>query len=278
MGFAASKVRVKQPPKRMRGGVMQQSAAIRIWYHNRLLNLADACVNDYAAEIAEELKNSIVQRFFAQDATASSLFKSLLARLFTKWEKAFEREAAAASKEFVEKSDEYATFSTFNSLSAAGIEHPTRAYNANVTETLGAAQTFNHTLITGIHQDVHERIYKAVMLSLTSPNPEEQGTSGIYNALIDTGEFARNRAKLIAVDQTSKLYCALSDERMEQNGVEEFEWLHSSAGKEPRESHVEKDGMIFKLNDPRLWEGKKADQGPPGWAIHCRCKKRPIII
>jgi uncharacterized protein with gpF-like domain len=276
--FTASKERKRQPPKRVVGGVMAPSAAIRIWYHNQLLNLADAVVNDYAKEIAVELKNSIVQKHFAQDATASSILKGLMARLFAKWEKVFSRSADTIAKEFVEKSDEYATFSTFNSLSTAGLDHPTRAYNSNVANTLGAAQAFNHTLITGIHQDVHERIYTAVMLSLTSPNPEEQGTSGIFNALMKTGEFAQNRAALIARDQTSKVYSSLSDERMLQNGVEEFEWLHSSAGKEPRLTHVEKDGMIFKLNDPRLWEGPKKDQGPPGWAINCRCRKRPVII
>jgi uncharacterized protein with gpF-like domain len=64
---------------------------------------------------------------------------------------------------------------------------------------------------------------------------------------------------------------------MDQNGVEEFEWLHSSAGKVPRQTHVDKDGMVFKVNDPRLWEGPKADQGPPGWAINCRCRAVPII-
>lgn len=282
--FQASKQRKRQPPKRMTGGVMTPSAALRIWYHNQLLNLTDEMVNDYAAEIAGELKHSIVRRHFAQDATASSLFQGLLARLFTKWDAVFTRSADALSKEFVEKSDQYAASSTFNSLSTAGVEQPTRAYNSNVTNTLGAAQALNNTLITGIHQDVHERIYTAVMLSLTSPNPEEQGTSGIYNALVKTGEFAHNRATLIAQDQNSKLYASLSDERMAQNGVEQFEWLHSGAGKEPRLSHYKMDGHIFKLDDPRLWQTggefdlKKGDLGPPGWAIHCRCRKRPVII
>lgn len=276
--FKASKERKRQPPKRMRGGVMSPSAAIRIWYHNQLLDITDVMLNDYASAIAEGLKEPIVQRHFAQDASPASLFKGILTRLFAKWDKVFSRSADTLSKEFVEKSDEYAAFSTFNSLSTAGVEQPTRAYNSNVTNTLGAAQALNHTLITGIHQDVHDRIYTAVMLSLTSSDPETQGTSGIYNALMKTGEFAHNRAALIARDQTSKLYASLSDERMAQNGVEEFEWLHSSAGKEPRLTHVEKDGMIFKLNDPRLWEGPKKDQGPPGWAINCRCRKRPVII
>lgn len=282
--FRAKKVRERQPPKRVTGGVLAPSAAIRIWYQGQLLDLADVMINDYAREIAAELKNSVVQKFFAQDASPSSLMKNLMARLFTKWERVFSKSAAQLSKEFADKSSQYADASTFNSLSIAGIEQPTHAYNENVTSTLGAAQAYNHTLITGIHADVHEKIYTAVMLSLTSPDPQQQGASGILNALTEVGGFSRKRAELIARDQTSKLYASLSDQRMEENGVEEFEWMHSAAGKEPRESHEKMDGHIFKLRDPRLWQVggefdlKKGDLGPPGWAIRCRCKKRPVII
>lgn len=282
--FKASKVREKRAKKPIAGGVMAPSAGLRIWYQGQLLDLADVMLNDYASEIAAELKNSAVQKFFATDASAASILKSLMARLFTKWERVFGNAASKLSKEFVDKSDGYAKASAFNSLSIAGIEQPIHAYNENVNATLGAYQTYNHTLITGIHADVHEKIYTAVMLSLTSPNPEEQGTSGILNALNSVGGFTRKRAELIARDQTSKLYASLSDKRLEENGVEEFEWLHSAAGKEPRESHELMDGHIFKLNDPRMWTVggefhlKKGDLGPPGWAIRCRCKKRPVIF
>ncbi len=124
---------------------------------------------------------------------------------------------------------------------------------------------------------MHEKIYTSVMLSLTSPNPEEQGVSGIEKALRNAGEFSENRIDLIARDQNSKLYSSLNTERMKDNGVEKFRWIHSSAGKTPRPSHVAKDGEIFTLDDPRLWTGPKADQGPPGWAINCRCRAVPII-
>jgi SPP1 gp7 family putative phage head morphogenesis protein len=143
--------------------------------------------------------------------------------------------------------------------------------------TLGAATDFNHTLITNISEDIHEKIYNSIMLSLTSPNPEEQGMTGIENTLKSVGGFSKKRIALITEDQTSKLYSALSDERMRENNVDEFRWLHSSAGKVPRKTHVAKNNQIFKLDDSRLWEGPKADQGPPGWAIRCRCRKIPII-
>ena len=101
--------------------------------------------------------------------------------------------------------------------------------------------------------------------------------SGIQNALNKVGITSKKRVDLIARDQNSKVYTSLATERMRQNGVEYFEWMHSSAGKVPRQTHVDKDGMVFQVDDPRLWTGPKADQGPPGWAINCRCRMKPLI-
>jgi uncharacterized protein with gpF-like domain len=282
--FKASKERKKKDREPVGvGTILNSSAAIRSWYRRQMDTVIDAMVEDYKKEVNKALENNNVQKFFATDAAAASVFKKVLGVLERKWGDIFIGFAKATSQKFVDQSDDHAKSTTGFSLSTAGIEQPTMAYNSNTTNTLNAAKDFNHTLITGIQEDVHEKIYTAVMLSLTSPNPEEQGQVGIEKALREIGGFGKKRSKLIAADQTSKLYSALSDERLAQNGVEEFEWMHSSAGKVPRESHVEMDGHIFKLNDPRLWQVggefnlKKGDLGPPGWAIHCGCRRRPVI-
>jgi uncharacterized protein with gpF-like domain len=284
MVFEASKARGRKPPDPVaKGKPLRPSAAIRIWYHGRLLDITEAMLADYRAALSASLKDYDVRKAFAMDASASSLLTALLARLWDKWTKVFVGFSDETSKEFVRQSDEHVKASVWGSLSAAGVKQPTTAYNQNVMNTLQAAQSYNNTLIRGIHQDAHEKIYSAVMLSLTSSSPEQQGQSGIENALREMGLFTEKRIQLIAEDQTSKLYSSLSDERMLQNKVDEFEWMHSSAGKEPRASHVRMDGHIFTLNDPRMWEVggefglKKGDLGPPGWAIKCRCTKKPII-
>jgi SPP1 gp7 family putative phage head morphogenesis protein len=284
MAFSASKKRERKKPEPVSKGLaLGPNVAVRVWYKNKLMDVTSAMIADYRKQIGRAMENEDVEEFFAEDAAPSSIFKKVLRKLQEKWRKVFRAFAKETAKAFVEKSDKSVNASTLHSLSTAGIKEPTLAYNAAVENIMGAAVSFNNTLITGIGEDIHEKVYNAVMLSLTSPNPEQQGTSGIENALRDIGGFAENRIKLISVDQTSKLYSALSDERMRQNGVEEFEWLHSGAGKEPRESHEKMDGEIFKLDDPRFWIVggefglKKGDLGPPGWAIRCRCRKRPII-
>jgi uncharacterized protein with gpF-like domain len=284
MVFQASKKREIKPPEPVaKGGMLIPSAAVRIWYQGRLMDIAEAMMDDYRASLESAYRDYDVRKAFAMDASAASILTALFTKLWDKWTSVFAGFAAETAKDFVEKSDTHVNASTWASLSTAGVKQPITSYNDNVKNTLGATQAFNNTLIKGIHEDTHEKIFSAVMLSLTSSDPAQQGITGIQAALRDAGEFTDSRIRLIAQDQNSKLYSSLSDERLIQNGIDEFEWMHSSAGKEPRASHVKMNGHIFKINDPRLWEVggefdlKKGDLGPPGWAIRCRCNRRPII-
>ena len=278
MAFQASKKRERRAPAPVGvGKPLIPSAAIREWYDKQLSSVTRAMIDDYREQIGKALEDKSVQVFFATDAAAASVLKGVVKELNRKWSDVFKAFAKKTSHEFTKRVDEQATSSTLASLSVAGVQQPRAAYNSGVENTLSASQDFNNTLITGIQQEVHEQIYSAVMLSLTSPNPEEQGQTGIESALKEAGIKSKKRIDLITRDQTSKLYSALSDDRMRENGITRFRWLHSSAGKVPRQTHVDKDGEIFDLDDPRLWEGPKADQGPPGWAINCRCRKLPII-
>lgn len=283
MAFKASKVRQRRVFPVGRGTAVAPNAGVREWYEKRMWALTKSMIDDYRATLRAAVEHPDVEPFYATDDTASEKMSNTMKRLKAKWSRIFGAFAEETAKTFAEKCEKSATASTLHSLSVAGVKWPTATYNEAVKNTMGAAVEFNHTLITNISEEVHEKIYNAVMLSLTSPVPEQQGTSGIENALKEVGGFSKKRIELIARDQTAKLTSSLSDERMEENGVEEYEWAHSSAGKTPRESHKAMNGHVFKLDDPRVWkEGgefnlKKGDLGPPGWAINCRCRRIPLI-
>jgi SPP1 gp7 family putative phage head morphogenesis protein len=278
MSFKASKKReVKKPDPVGEGRQLIPSAAVRAWYVRRMQNVTAAMLADYKASIRATLQTREVRKFFAQDASAASAMQELMTSLNKKWISIFKNYAKETAAAFAAKVDAHSKATCFWSLSAAGVKQPRLTFTENVANTINASKDFNNTLITGIQADAHDKIYGAVMLSLTSPNPEEQGVSGIEAALKKTGEFTNKRIELIARDQNSKLYSSLNTDRMQENGVDKFRWMHSSAGKVPRPSHVAKDGEIFTHDDARLWEGPKGDQGPPGWAINCRCRAIPII-
>jgi SPP1 gp7 family putative phage head morphogenesis protein len=278
MSFEASKTRQKRPRRPVgEGKTLIPNAAVESWYRGQLRALCTAMVADYRKELKEAIDHPEVERFFALDAATDELFKRVLNRLRRKWNDVFKGAAAKLSTDFVDKVDQTSKTSSWFSMSAMGIEEPRVRYTDSVRQTIDASKDFNFTLITNISEEVHEKVYSAVMLSLTSPDPEQQGVSGITNALREIGKFSEKRIELIARDQNAKLYSSLNIQRLQDNDVEHFRWMHSSAGKVPRQTHLDRDGEVYRVDDPRLWEGPKADQGPPGWAINCRCRMRPLI-
>lgn len=278
MTFHASKKREKSAPEPVaKGSQLRPSAAIRDWYDVQLNRLIISMIEDYRREINRVFEHPDVEEFYSGDASPTAQFKKTLNGLNERWKKIFKGAARTLGTRFTEKVDAHSKTTMTNSLSVAGIVEPRMQYNKNVLETLSASTEFNHTLITNIQAEAHDRIYDVIMLSLSSPNPDEQGQPAIIKHLTEVEEMSKKRAELIARDQTAKVYSSLNTERMRQNGIQKFQWIHSSAGKVPRPSHVAKDGEIFTLDDPRLWTGPKADQGPPGWPINCRCTMVPVL-
>lgn len=136
----------------------------------------------------------------------------------------------------------------------------------------------NVSLITNLTNDAQEKLTELYI----KHGPDQ---SKIYPEL---EEMVGNRAKLISTDQNAKLFTSLNTERMIESGLDTFEWQHSSAGKTPRQCHVDRNGQLYLLkggsselyhldgsnanDDPGC---RKGDIGKPGYAINCRCRMKP---
>jgi SPP1 gp7 family putative phage head morphogenesis protein len=82
-------------------------------------------------------------------------------------------------------------------------------------------------------------------------------------------EKTKNRTKLIARDQVSKLNGQLSQVRQTSIGVEEYIW-RTSRDERVRPSHRRNEGKRFKWNEP-------PPTGHPGTAVQCRCTAEPVL-
>lgn len=83
-------------------------------------------------------------------------------------------------------------------------------------------------------------------------------------------KIAKNRAKLIARDQTNKFMGKLTELRQTTLGVEEYIWS-TSRDERVRPTHRANQGKKFKWSDP------PAATGHPGWDINCRCVALPVL-
>lgn len=289
--FKPSKERIRKVVPSNQGRPIIPNAGIIQWYADKLTPSVIKMTEDYRKEIMKVMSTEKAEVFFVGDASFSSIFNGVLAELNKKWSKIFEALGKSVAPDFVDKTERAAAGAADFSMKTAGIEQPRSTYSEHISKARQGYVKYNETLISGIQAKQHAKIYDAVMTSLTSPNPEAQGQVGIIKALNEIGINDKHRTKLIARDQTSKLYGALAVDRMKNNGVTYFRWQHvfgpgknSNKGRvQWRESHMAMNGKIFSINDPDLWKvGKyftrKGDIGIPGYAINCHCRMIPVVV
>lgn len=152
------------------------------------------------------------------------------------------------------------------SFTAAGVRLDTLLGRGEVQSTLQATLAENVSLVRSLNDQMRNGISGAVFRGLSNRTPARE----VAREIRKVAEVGQRRAELIAADQLQKLSARLDQERQEQVGAEEFEWLHS--GKlHPRPEHLARDGKRFR------WDSDVAKTDPPGRAIRCGCRSRPII-
>lgn len=135
----------------------------------------------------------------------------------------------------------------------------------NLEDILVATTRENVALIKSIPEEYFKKIETMVFTSTTQGN----SAGSMIKQLKEIGNVTDRRAKLIARDQTSKLNSALNQQRQQNLGVEEYEWV-TSKDERVRESHKQNNGKIFRWDSP-------PPTGHPGEEIQCRCVAKPII-
>lgn len=92
-----------------------------------------------------------------------------------------------------------------------------------------------------------------------------------------------DRAKLVAVDQTNKMHCAVTQARQMDLGIEEYIWRTAKdqrvvgnptglypSGNRAHGNHWDREGKVYRWDEPPF-------DGHPGWAIRCRCYAEPVV-
>lgn len=147
------------------------------------------------------------------------------------------------------------------------------------------------TLITKASNDMRDAVARRVRNGVAEGQNNDE-----IKALImrDLPGISTRRAAIIARDQTAKLNADLSQERMEQAGIETYIWSTSMdervrglpGGKyaDSRTSHYVMEGLICRWDDPTKYRNASGEWVPrpmgapllhPGQDIMCRCVALP---
>ena len=167
-----------------------------------------------------------------------------------------------------------------------------------IKETLDAMRIEAANLIVTIPEklldDVALRIYQNYQ---GTPMPEDRT---LQQQLREEFKISRNRARVIARDQTAKMNANLNQIRQQRIGIDVYIWrtMRDSRvvgkpgglypkGNEAHGNHYLMEGLYCKYSDPSVFstDGKtwrkrtdKMSNRAPGQDIQCRCFAEPVII
>lgn len=262
-------------PELVKGSIINPNAAIEARYYAELENMIDKMCADVEKNIKSLFDTPHAEEYFAMDASISSQARILTNALIRKFSSSFAQKAIPISERFadgVNKASSVQVHASVQQLSG-GLSLPTNNLDGQVKDILNATITENVGLIKSIASQYLNEVQGAVMRSITSGN----GLQDLVPFLQKHKQITKRRAQLIALDQNRKAMNNLSKGRMQNLGLNKFEWIHTGGSQEPRPLHVKYSGQVFSFDEPPIIDERTGERGIPGTAINCRCRFRPVI-
>lgn len=258
--------------KIVKGTILNHNVDTEKKYQKRLLNLVDKMIEETTKEIERLFKTETAKKHFGMDASISSQSRILMNALRKKFELLF-TDFDYWIKAMVNQTDRNSKLNIKQATQAMAYGVNADFTNSRLKDIFKAVIEENVSLITSIQEEYLNDITGYVMRSITTG----QGIKELIPNIHKISGQTRRRAKNIALDQTRKAYNSINKERMQSVGIEEYEWIHSHGGLNPRLLHLRHSGKIFRFDDPPVIDERTGEKGIPGQAINCKCSMRPII-
>jgi SPP1 gp7 family putative phage head morphogenesis protein len=140
---------------------------------------------------------------------------------------------------------------------------------AGMSDLLDMMTSDNVNLIKSIHADLFESVEVIVRDGFRGGDRN----ATITKAIKERFGVTRNKAKLLARDQISKMNGQLERLTAKENGVKKYIWHTNFDGRE-RPDHAKLDGEVFSWDKPPITvtTGKRSgERNHPGEDIQCRC-------
>lgn len=204
---------------------------------------------------------------------AASLMQSLL----DKWTPLFEIESESISKRMAAGALGASNMQLGRSMRELG-EGMTLKVGPQLQLQIDAATQEAAALIKRVPAQTIPTIQGDVMRSITTGN----GLQDLIPALEAQQVKVKNWAQNVARDQTRKAYSNINRVRMQEAGLDEYEWVHSGGANQPREHHMHRwpaglNGGIFSWSDPPIADERSGIRAHPGVLPYCGCIARPVL-
>ena len=176
-------------------------------------------------------------------------------------------QARIVSNDFVENSNSVNKKRFYKSMNdAVGIDLQNIIQSEGLEDILVGTTRANVNLIKSIPDEYFKKIETIVFSNTT----QGANAGSMIDQIKKIGHSTTKRARLIARDQSSKLNSALSQQRQQNLGIEEYIW-RTSGDERVRDDHKANNGKTFR------WDQPPKKTGHPGQDIQCRCIAQAII-
>lgn len=247
---------------------VRANAGIEAKYRKAMLKLVDAMNDSVIYWIESAYRNN---EPIAMDALPASEMELAIKKLVRRWQRNFDRAAGEMADHFAEDVSDRVDGALGNILGKAGWTVRFKMTEAQ-RDIIGATVNQNVALIKSIPRQYLLNVEGMVMRSVQTGRDLGQLSKDLQKELGVT----KRRAALIARDQNNKATSALENARQRELGITEAIWVHSSAGKVPRPTHVKNDGK--KYDTKKGWYDPAVKEFIfPGQLINCRCFSRSVI-
>ena len=254
------------------------SKRAEVWYRDRLVEFIDNMLQTLLNELDKPTLTD------APDTTPLSITARLAAVMQQLASISITELASQLSAGFVARANQQNKEQTQRTFfQAFGIDLTGMLGEGAIKPEMEKAVSDNVDLITSIHTDFIHDIGAAVFDNMKDGGRHEN----LIDIIKERGNVTRNRARLIARDQTSKLNADLTQARNVSLGLDLYEWGGTGDERE-RDSHFVLNHMLCKYSDPTVYsddDGKTwkkrstigAFIGKPGEDYQCRCLALPRV-
>lgn len=241
-------------------------------YRVTLINYVDTLIADVEAGLIPQLRsleNQIGLRTDDKRSDVSAwvgIIEDVLGELDkaaseTSRQEQLERDAAV----FAQEVSRFGRIQTFQQLKGAlGVD--LFVAEPQLQDMLADFTNENVALIKSIPKTFHDRIGRIVRDEFRQGARAEQ----VQEKIRATYDVTRNRAILIARDQSNKLTGQTTRMRQTNLGIESYRW-RTSQDDRVRPSHAANEGRVIKWSEP------PAETGHPGQDVNCRCTAEPVF-
>lgn len=256
-------------PKRPVARSVQANRGLEARYARQILALVEEMTADVEAEVRARYKSH--PPVLALDTNPVNAAKKELRALAKRWLSRFDEQAPKIADAYLKAQFKASDRALIQSLKDSGW-----AVRFNLTPAMKEAFTAklaeNVSLIKSISSEYFTQVEGALMRSYSTGRDLQHLTRNLQKI----AHVPKKRAAAISLDQSNKANAVVVQTRQVELGVKQGVWMHSSAGKVPRPSHVRMNGKLYDVK-VGMFDPDENRYIFPGELINCRCTSRSVF-